>query len=176
MSDSEISTILILYHFGSFKNFKHFHLFYIGVHLCAEFPKQLFYSCFIVIEHKVLVSTMLFLNIVCFGECTGVNFVDSTKISVCYNKRIFSKLSMGLPNAEKTQWAGSTASNYILFAIRRARYSTFIYLPATLTIVTHEFLKFSKRSFSANFMPTKGMFSKTCLECCSAKAYTLLPD
>ena len=89
MSDSENITILILYHFGSFKNFKHFYLLYIGVHLRSEFPKQLSYSRFIAIEHKVFVPMMLFLNHVCFGKYTGISFVDSTKISVCHNKRIF---------------------------------------------------------------------------------------
>jgi hypothetical protein len=32
MTDNEIITIMILYHFGTFKNFKHFYLHYIGVH------------------------------------------------------------------------------------------------------------------------------------------------
>lgn len=91
MSDSEIITILMLYHFGSFKNFKHFYLFYIGVHLSSEFPKQLSYNRFIAIEHKVFAPMMLFPDIVCFGECTGISFVDSTKISVCHNKRIFNR-------------------------------------------------------------------------------------
>jgi hypothetical protein len=29
-----------------------------------------------------------FLNTICFGKCTGITFIDSTKISVCHNKRI----------------------------------------------------------------------------------------
>ena len=89
MSDSEIMTILMLYHFGSFKNFKHFYLMYIGVTLGSEFPTQLSYNRFIAIEHKVFAPMMLFLNLCCFGKCTGITFVDSTKISVCHNKRIF---------------------------------------------------------------------------------------
>jgi hypothetical protein len=89
MSDSEIITILMLYHFGDFKNFKHFYLFYICVHLKKEFPKTLSYSRFIAIEHKVFIPMMLFLKMVCFGKCTGITFVDSTKIAVCHNKRIF---------------------------------------------------------------------------------------
>jgi len=31
---------------------------------------------------------MFFINSVCFGKCSGITFVDSTKISVCHNKRI----------------------------------------------------------------------------------------
>jgi hypothetical protein len=33
MSDSEIMTILLYFHFGSFRNFNHYYLFYIGEHL-----------------------------------------------------------------------------------------------------------------------------------------------
>lgn len=89
MSDSEIITILILYHFGTFDNFKHFYLHYIKIHLQKDFPKALSYNRFIAIEHKVFIPMMFFLNMVCFGQCTGITFVDSTKIAVCHNKRIF---------------------------------------------------------------------------------------
>ena len=36
MSDSEIMTVLLLFHFGTFKNFKHYYLHYIGVHLTTN--------------------------------------------------------------------------------------------------------------------------------------------
>jgi hypothetical protein len=88
MSESEIITILLLFHFGTFHNFKHFYLFYIGVHLKKEFPKQLSYNRFIEIEHKVFIPMMFFINTVCPGKCTGITFTDSTKIAVCNNKRI----------------------------------------------------------------------------------------
>jgi hypothetical protein len=89
MSDSEIITILMLYHFGDFKNFKHFYLHYICVHLKQEFPKALSYNRFIQIEHRVFMPMMFFLNTVCFGNCTGITFIDSTKIAVCHNKCIY---------------------------------------------------------------------------------------
>ena len=38
MSHSEIMTILLLYHFGTFRNFKHFYMHFIKVHLAQEFP------------------------------------------------------------------------------------------------------------------------------------------
>ena len=40
MSDSEIMTILLYFHFGSFRNFKHYYIFYVGEHLRSEFPEQ----------------------------------------------------------------------------------------------------------------------------------------
>ena len=39
MSKSEIMTILLCYHFGSFRNFKHYYLFFIEEHLASYFPK-----------------------------------------------------------------------------------------------------------------------------------------
>ena len=89
MSESEIITILILYHLSSSDNFKAFYLHYIGVHLKQEFPKALSYSRFIQIEHRVFLPMMFFLNTVCFGNCTGITFIDSTKIGICHNKRIY---------------------------------------------------------------------------------------
>ena len=71
MSDSEIMTVLLLFHFGTFKNFKHYYLHYIGVHLRNEFPKQLSYNRFVEIEHRVFVQMMFFLNTICFGKCNA---------------------------------------------------------------------------------------------------------
>jgi hypothetical protein len=88
MSDSEIMTVLLLFHFGTFKNFKHYYLHYIGIHLRKEFPEQLSYNRFVAIQHRVFVPMMFLLNTVCFGKCTGITFVDSTSIKVCHNKRI----------------------------------------------------------------------------------------
>jgi Transposase DDE domain. len=87
MSDSEMLTILIGFHFGSFRNFKHYYLFYIGEHLHKEFPNQLSYNRFIQLEHRLFTPFVLFLKLICFGECTGITFVDSTKIAICNNKR-----------------------------------------------------------------------------------------
>ena len=59
MSESEIITILLLFHFGTFRNFKHFYLFYVKEHLRKEFPKQLSYNRFVEIEHGCSIYLML---------------------------------------------------------------------------------------------------------------------
>lgn len=88
MSDSEIITILICFHYGCFKNFKHFYLYYVKEHLKGEFPNLLSYNRFVELERKVMFQLALFLQLVCLGQCTGITFIDSTKIAVCNNKRI----------------------------------------------------------------------------------------
>jgi len=89
MSESEIMTILIMYHFGGFDNFKFYYQHYICIHLKRNFPKTLSYSRFVQLKSRVFMSMMFFLNTVCFGKCTGITFIDSTKIAVCNNKRIY---------------------------------------------------------------------------------------
>lgn len=177
MSDSEIITILMLYHFGTFKNFKHFYLFYVGIHLQSEFPKQLSYSRFISIEHKVFTPMMLFLNIVCFGKCTGISFVDSTKISVCHNKRIFNhKTFDGFAKRGKSTMGWFYGFKLHFVCNEKGEILSFYFLQEILMIVTHEFLKCLKRNSSVNFMLTKDIFHKTCLKCYSIKEYILLLD
>lgn len=88
MSEAEIITILISFHFNSYRNFKHYYLFYVKGHLQSEFPGAVSYNRFVEIARRVAVPMMFFIRLVLFGECTGISFVDSTCIPVCHNKRI----------------------------------------------------------------------------------------
>jgi hypothetical protein len=88
MSDSEVITILIFFHYGSFKTLKHFYLFYVQKHLSSDFPNTVSYNRFVELSQKVCLPMTLFLKMCCLGECTGISFVDSTPIRVCKNKRI----------------------------------------------------------------------------------------
>jgi len=88
MSDSEVITILIIFHFGCYRNFKHFYLYFVKEHLKKEFPQTVSYNRFVELSHKVCMPMTLFLKTCCLGQCTGISFVDSTPIRVCKNKRI----------------------------------------------------------------------------------------
>ena len=44
LSDSEIMTILLYFHFGTFRNFKHY-LFFINGTMKSYFPKAVSYNC-----------------------------------------------------------------------------------------------------------------------------------
>lgn len=88
MSQSEVITIMILFHFGAFKNLKHFYKFYVQTHLAKEFPKTVSYNRFIELLQGATLPMTLFLKTCCMGTCTGISFIDSTPIRVCKNKRI----------------------------------------------------------------------------------------
>lgn len=88
MSDSEIITILICLHMGQFRNFKHYYLNHVATALSSDFPDLLSYSRFIQIEYRVIIPLVMFIRLSGFGSCTGISFVDFTRIAVCHNKRI----------------------------------------------------------------------------------------
>lgn len=87
LSDSEIITILLMFHFGTYRNFKHYYLSFIREHLKSEFPQAVSYNRFVELQSRVFFKLMFFLNLKSFGKCTGISFVDSTMIPVCHNLR-----------------------------------------------------------------------------------------
>lgn len=86
LSNSEIMTILIVFHSSHTRNFKHFHLVLAGQHR-AKFPRLVSYIRFVEWTPSVLGLLCAYLNYR-FGTCTGVAFVDSTSLVACGNKRI----------------------------------------------------------------------------------------
>ena len=124
MSKSKIITIIICFHFNSYRNFQHYYMFFVKEHLADMFPHQLSYNRFLELEVRVSVEMMMFLQICCFGRCTGISFIDSTSIPVCHNKRIYRNKFLGimLPEA-KAQWDGILDLNCTLSVMNEGKFS-----------------------------------------------------
>ena len=90
MSDAEMITILVLFHSNTFRNFKHFYLFYVCRELKEEFPHLLSYTRFVERMPRVAIPLLLFLKLALMGECTRITIIDSARIPVCENKREYS--------------------------------------------------------------------------------------
>lgn len=88
LSPSEVISILVLFHTGGYRNLKHFYMFYVCKHMTREFPNQVSYNRFVELQKKAMLPMAMFLKTCCMAECTGISFIDSTKIAVCKNKRI----------------------------------------------------------------------------------------
>ena len=89
MSDSEVITIMILFHLSHYRNMKNFYLQHVVKNMKSEFPKTVSYNRFVELQQKALMPMVLFLKMMRLGNCTGISFVDSTPIRVCHNNRIF---------------------------------------------------------------------------------------
>lgn len=87
LSQSEVITILVLFHYGSFKNLKHFYLFYVQKHMKKEFPNTVSYNRFVELQKKAILPLAIFLKTCALGKCTGISFIDSTPLRSCHIRR-----------------------------------------------------------------------------------------
>jgi hypothetical protein len=100
--DSEIMTILVLYHSSSFRNFKAFYEGVVLTLLRSAFPKAPCYARFIALTHHVWVPLTVFLH-TRMGRRTGIYDIDSTPLPVCHPRRIHRhKVFAGLADRGKT--------------------------------------------------------------------------
>jgi hypothetical protein len=103
LSISEVMTILIHFHQSHYRNFKAYYCEYVLVRLCNEFPGVVSYSRFVEFMPSALLPLCAYLRLACFGDCTGISFIDSTSLDVCLNQRISShKVFAGLAQRGKT--------------------------------------------------------------------------
>ena len=99
---SEIMTILIAFHQNHYLNFKHFYLDHVKKYWQGAFPGLPSYQRFVELMPSTLIPLCVYLKH-CFGNCSGIGFVDSTSLKVCHNRRIKRhKVFEGLAQRGKT--------------------------------------------------------------------------
>jgi Transposase DDE domain len=76
-----------LFHQSGYRNLKQFYLEFVSVHLRVEFPGLVSYNRFVEFERDALPPLAAYLE-TRRGRCTGISFIDSTKLAVCTNLRI----------------------------------------------------------------------------------------
>ena len=88
LSVSEVMTIIIWFHMSHYRDFKNYYKDHVCQYLGAEFPDLVSYSRFVELKPAALPFLCLYM-LSRLGKCTGVSFVDSTRLPVCHNKRIY---------------------------------------------------------------------------------------
>jgi len=95
--------IVIFYHLGGYKCFKYFYQQGVLKHLKSYFPDAVSYNRFIELKKEVNMALYFFIFYNCLGRQTGTYYVDSTKMEVCDNHRIYQhKVFKGLAARGKT--------------------------------------------------------------------------
>ena len=99
-------TILIVFHANHYRNFRHYYLEEVCPHFRSEFPHLPSYQRFIEWMPSTLIPLCVYLKH-CFGQCSGISFLDSTSLKVCHNRRISRhKVFDGLAARGKLQLIG----------------------------------------------------------------------
>lgn len=89
MELSEIMTILIYFHLSGMRTFKWYYVNYVSTRLKPYFPRLLSYNRFVELMPCTIVPFLLYTSKFRFGKSTGINFIDSTFLDVCDNRRIY---------------------------------------------------------------------------------------
>lgn len=87
MHESEIITICLYFHYSGFRNFKTYYLWHIQGTLKSAFPRSVSYNRFT----ELIQENLMLLALIAYASnaaSAGINFIDSTAISVCHNARI----------------------------------------------------------------------------------------
>jgi hypothetical protein len=87
LSLSEIMTISIAFHQSCYRNFRTYYKEKVQVEWADAFPGLVSYQRFIEWVPGTLVPMCAYLRS-CFGQCSGISFMDSTSLKVCHNRRI----------------------------------------------------------------------------------------
>lgn len=87
MHPSEMMTIVILFQQSHYRTFKASYTEYVQRHLRREFPAPVSSQRCIELMPTLLVPLVAYLHTQ-VGQCTGISFIDSTKLAVCHNARI----------------------------------------------------------------------------------------
>ncbi len=87
LTESEVITLLVLFHQLRLRDFKSFYILYAQKQLTNAFPDLVSYTRMLKLLQGVVMPLCAYLP-QRYGKPTGIAFVDSTKIAVCHNLHI----------------------------------------------------------------------------------------
>ena len=89
LSESEVLTILTLYHLSGFKCFQYYYERLVLGEMKGYFPRAVSYTHFLELARQALLHAFLLAQCRCgLSERTGHYYIDSKKLPVCDNRRI----------------------------------------------------------------------------------------
>ncbi len=85
---SEVMTIIVGFHTSGYRDFKTYYTQHVMKHWVWAFPELVSYQRFVELLPSALVALCAYLQ-TRKGACSGISFIDSTKLAVCHNRRIW---------------------------------------------------------------------------------------
>lgn len=100
---SEVMSIVIFYHYSGYKCFKYFYEYGILDVWKSYFPDAVSYNRFLELKPACNIPLFFFLYYQNTSDQSGIYYIDSTKLPVCHNKRIYKhRVFDGLAQRGKT--------------------------------------------------------------------------
>lgn len=160
MTLSEVLTILVYFHMSNQRTFKHYYKDYIAVHLDSYFPKLVSYNRFVEISSEATIP-LLALMISLLGKPTLANFVDSTTLDVCDNRRIWKhRVFKGLAARGKSSMGWFYGLKLHLTVNDRGEITSFVLTPGNIADSNRAMMLKLTEKLSGKLYADRGYISK----------------
>lgn len=162
LSDSEIMTIVIFYHWSGYKNFQYYYEQMVEKVLIQYFPKVPTYHRFIELIPRQTIKLYVFLKVLTFvSKRTGIYFIDSKKLPVCDNRRIHSnKVFEGFAKRGKSSTGWFYGLKIHLVINELGQIVNFMLTPASVADNNENLLKKMLKGLKGKCFGDKGYISK----------------
>ena len=99
----EVMTIAIYYHLSGYRTFKDYYEKHVLINMNSDFHNLVSYNRFLELRAKALIPIVIFMQLFCLKESTGISYIDSFSLKSCHLKRQYShKVFKGLAQKGKT--------------------------------------------------------------------------
>ena len=162
LADSEIITILVLYHQSGYKTFKDFYTRFALKALKGYFPKIVSYDRFLTLMKRVFMTIMGIIQILCLSmNRNGIYFVDATKLPVCHSlRRKRNKVFKGIARSGKTSMGWFFGLKLHLVCNEHGELVSFKITSGNVADNNHETLKFLFKSIKGKVFGDRGYLTK----------------
>lgn len=165
MSDAEIITILICFHFNTYRNFKSYYITCVRNMWKDLFPRTFSYNRFIEVMSRCFVALTMFLKLALFGKCSGISFVDSTCIPTIHNKRFYNmKVFKNLATKGKSTMGWYIGFKLHLLCNEKGEIINFVLTRANVDDRNEHVMKTLTNNVFGKLYADKGYISKTLFE------------
>lgn len=173
MSLSDIMTVVIYFHHSGYRTFKKYYK------ECGDlkgaFDGVLSYNRFIEILPQILLPLTAFMNLYCKNKCTGLGFIDSTKLQVCHNLRIKrNKVFSGLAARGKTSTGWFYGFKLHLIINEYGEIVSYAITPGNIADNNANIIKKLVKKFTGKLCGDRGYLSKSLFESLYSKGIKLI--
>lgn len=162
ISDSEIITILVFYHWSGLKNFQYYYEYLVKKEFTSYFPKLPSYHRFVELTGRQTLKLYMFVKVLTsLSKQTGHYFIDSKKLPVCDNRRIHSnKVFAGIATRGKSSTGWFYGLKIHLVINELGQIMNFILTPANVMDNNEQLLKKMLKGLKGKCYGDKGYLSK----------------
>lgn len=162
---SEIMCTVVYFQISGYRNFKHYYINYVCTKLKRAFPDLLSYKRFVALKPRILLPLTIFMKKYRRGKCTGISFVDSTKIVVCDNRRIYGhKVFKGLAKRGKSSTGWFYGFKLHLIVNEVGEIINFAFTPGNIDDRNEEIMQTLTQDVFGKLFGDKGYLSKKLFE------------